>query len=189
MWYHAESRQLQSNPPWQGWISDEAKAQYSDWAEVANDFVPPKFLSSAIEEAKQRITSGAALSYISGFYSSASGTSMYYDSDEDTQKLIPNVFNRTKESDWETKVRYPGICPAGFAPIRARPLMTSPESEKTVQVLNKEQLKQLMDDMDMAFYAVKMTVWIKQKAVQDILDNTSLDTEEKKVAEIDKIVW
>ncbi len=44
MWYNATLRQLQSNPPWQGWISEEAKAQYTEWQEVANDFVMPKIL-------------------------------------------------------------------------------------------------------------------------------------------------
>ena len=190
LWYFKPTRQAQSNTPWNGWVSEDTIKQYKDigWEEVDENFIPPKFLSQAISEAVQRIQSGAKAAYIGGFYSDASGEMLYYDSDEDTQKLISNIYNRTKESDWETKVRYPGVAPAGKAPIRARPNSDSPETEKEIQLLDALQLKKLMDDMDDAFYTVKLKVWRKQAEIQDIVnDNTLFDTEEKKVAGIDSI--
>ena len=46
MWYNATTRQLQSNPPWSGWVSEDIKQlQYADWQEVANDFIMPKDLT------------------------------------------------------------------------------------------------------------------------------------------------
>lgn len=57
MWYNAQSRQLQNNPPWVGWISDSVKAeQYSDWAEVANDFVMPRTPEEIALELQQGFT-------------------------------------------------------------------------------------------------------------------------------------
>lgn len=53
MYYNATTRQLQSNPPWSGWVSDAVKqSQYGDWQEVSNDFVMPRELTE--EKARKR---------------------------------------------------------------------------------------------------------------------------------------
>lgn len=121
----------------------------------------------------------AAKAYISGFYSTASGEKLYYDSEEEDQTLINGVYARTKEPDWETKERYSGVAPAGKAPIRARPTKESPATDKTVQILNTEGLKTLVDDLDSHLYTVKATHWQLQAAV------ATAETAE----ELEAIVW
>lgn len=118
----------------------------------------------------------AAAAYVAGFYSSASGTQMYYDSDTETQKLLESIYNRTKETDWTTKVRYPNIAPAGKAPVRARPTATDPESAKEIQLLDAAQIKTLIDDLGDAIFAVKSHLWKKQAEVQAASDAAAVET-------------
>ena len=118
----------------------------------------------------------SANAYVNGFYSTASGTKMYYDSDVETQKLLSNILNRTKEDDWETKERYPGMAPAGFAPVRARPDENSSNDEKTVNVLNAAQIKQLLDDLDASFWAIKCKLWTKQAEAKQYYENDNINS-------------
>lgn len=43
MWANETTRQLQSNPPWQGWVSEEIKAEYvaQGWKEVGDGYELP----------------------------------------------------------------------------------------------------------------------------------------------------
>ena len=42
MWYNTKTNQLQSNPPYQGWLhQDEVPILYPEWTQVDNDFVLP----------------------------------------------------------------------------------------------------------------------------------------------------
>ena len=45
-WANDTLRQLQSNPPWVGWVSDETKQQFFDagWKEVADNYELPRDL-------------------------------------------------------------------------------------------------------------------------------------------------
>lgn len=130
----------------------------------------------AIKSAKLvELDRAAAAAYVAGFYSTASGQRLYYDSDQDTQKLIDGVYSRTKEADWETKVRYPGVAPAGKAPIRARVQAEDPKSSKTVQLLDAEQLKVLVEDLDAHLFKVKSTLWQKQAEVETAYQAGNID--------------
>lgn len=111
------------------------------------------------------MSNAAASAYVSGFYSAASGVKLYYDSEIEDQNLISGVYARTKEPDWKTKERYPGVAPAGKAPIRARPRKDSLTADKTVQLLDAEELKVLVDDLDSHLYTVKAMHWQLQAAV------------------------
>jgi hypothetical protein len=72
-------------------------------------------------------------------------------------------------------VRYPGVSPAGKAPIRARPLATDPNSAKTVQLLDAAQLKILVDDLDAHLFAVKSKLWQKQGEVKAAYEAGNID--------------
>lgn len=141
---------------------------YLAW--VADGNAPDPAPGIPIDEIKTSklaaLDASAATAYVGGFYSSASGSEMYYDSDTETQTLLANIYQRAKETDWETKVRYPGIAPAGKAPVRARPLSTDPDTAKTVQLLDASQLKVLIDDLDAAFFAIKGKLWTLQAQVE-----------------------
>ena len=128
--------------------------------------VRPKPLPT-LEQAKfaknEEVDRSAGLAYTGGFVSSANGEEMYYDSDTDTQNLIAGIYQQTKESDWDTLVRYPGVAPAGVAPMRAR---ASIGGVKSVLFLNGAQIKQLVDDLSASLFATKIKVWGK-KAIVD----------------------
>lgn len=122
----------------------------------------------------EELDEACAKQYVSGFYSNASGTNLYYDSDEETQTLLSNILNRSKEDDWATLVRYPGVAPAGYAPVRARPNETSTNDEKVVNLLDASQLKKLLDDMDLAFWNTKSKLWSKQLEAKTFYENNDI---------------
>ena len=42
MWYNTKTNQLQSNPPYQGWLhQDEVPILYPEWTQVDDTFIPP----------------------------------------------------------------------------------------------------------------------------------------------------
>lgn len=167
-------------------ISDADQALYA-----TNDYIRgadgkpirrPAYVPTLEEVKAAKLTEldqAAATAYVSGFYSAASGTRLYYDSDPETQTLLTNIYSRTKEADWETKIRYPGIAPAGQAAIRARINSDAPDTAKTVQLLDARQVKMLIDDLDTAFFRIKSTLWRLQTQVAEA--NT--------VEEVESIVW
>lgn len=164
-------------------ISDADQALYTTNLYVLGNNGKPVLRSipvETIEEASTRILleldEASANAYISGFYSDCTGANMYFDSDLDSQKLVSNIYTRTKEDDWGTLVRYPNVAPAGYAPIRARASEESSESEKVVLILDASQIKKLIDDMDLAFFNIKLKLWQKQAAVNTALKNNDIAT-------------
>lgn len=154
-------------------ISDADQAlyvtgEYIRDAENGKPIKRPFDLNTAKAGKLGELRQAAAAAYVAGFYSNANGEQRYYDSDEESQKLISGVYSRTKEADWATKVRYPGLtppCPAGKAPMRARPTASDPDTAKVVYYLDAAQLKTLNDDLDDFLYAVKLTHWGLQAQV------------------------
>jgi hypothetical protein len=135
---------------------------------------PQRTLDEAKAAKLAELDQAAANAYISGFYSEASGTKLYYDSDDKTQNFLAAVLQFTQAADWGTKVRYPGVAPAGKAPVRARPTATDPESAKTIQLLDADQVKTLVDDMAASFWDVKLTLWGLQTKVDDAEDEATV---------------
>lgn len=42
LWHNKITNELQSNPPWSGWLHpDKVAEQYPDWEQVGDDFIPP----------------------------------------------------------------------------------------------------------------------------------------------------
>ncbi len=126
---------------------------------------PPTF--QQLQAAKiAALNSAAAAAYVAGFYSSASGTKLWYDSDVDTQ----NVLNRqylialSNPDVYSSTVFFTGV-PVGVTPVRARQHATDPDSAKTVQLINAAQMVQLGADLAAAWAGVKGTLWGLQAKV------------------------
>jgi hypothetical protein len=133
----------------------------------------PAYVPTLDEEAAMKLAEldqDAANTNIAGFYSAASGTLLFYDSDVETQKQLDGIIQRTTQADWTTKVRYPGVAPSGKAPVRGKPQATSPDSLKEVQLLDADQLKTLVDDLDSHLFSVKARIWQKQAEVKVAYD-------------------
>ena len=104
----------------------------------------------------------AAQAYVSGFISNATGQNLLYDSTLEDQQLIEGLYNRAKEPDWATTVRFPGLCPAGTVIIRAR---ASSGDEKKEILHDGPALIRLGKDLDSHLMKVKVVHWQKQKEV------------------------
>ena len=53
MWYNTKTNQLQSNPPYQGWLHpEEVPILYPEWAQVDDTFIPPTVPPSKEEKLK-----------------------------------------------------------------------------------------------------------------------------------------
>lgn len=128
---------------------------------------PPKStLAETQTAALQRLDSAAVAAYTAGFESSASGAPLWYDSDVDSQRVIDRQFQiaLNARAYYEATVFMPGV-PAGLTPITARPAQNSPESAKTTQQLNADQMIQLGTDQANAWALVKAHHWQKKALV------------------------
>ena len=57
MWANETTRQLQSNPPWTGWVSEEVRQQYAEqgWKQVADNYELPRDLTLEKLAKRQKI--------------------------------------------------------------------------------------------------------------------------------------
>ncbi len=133
------------------------------------EYTPPQEKPSIdqLREAKlAELNKAAANAYVDGFYSSASGTKLWYDSDVDTQ----NVLNRqylialSTPSVYSSTVFFAGL-PAGVTPVRARPSPSDPDSAKAIQLIDAAQMIRLGTDLAAAWAGVKGTLWGLQAKV------------------------
>lgn len=126
---------------------------------------PPTF--QELQNAKLAELNKAAVSaYVGGFYSSASGTKLWYDSDVDTQNVLNRQFLIALSTPevYSSTVFFAGL-PAGLTPVRARPHAADPDSAKTVQLISAVQMVQLGTDLAAAWAGVKGTLWGLQAKV------------------------
>lgn len=149
---------------------DPAPQEGWDYDDVTGQVSPPAGPTPAEAAAAKMVAidRAAAAAYVGGFYSSATGVPLWYDSDEETQRLLEGLGRRTMLPDWATLVRYPGMmppCPADSAPIRARPTAESPAADKAVEYLTGEQINVLIADLDTHLFAVKSHIWAQQMTV------------------------
>lgn len=153
--------------PQEGWFFDGSAFSPDD---------PAWSLADAQVAKLAGLNAAAAAAYVAGFYSSASGTQLWYDSDTDTQ----NVINRqylialSAPGDYSATQFFPGV-PVGVTPVRARLHPTDPDSAKTIQLLNAAQMVQLGNDLAAAWAAVKGTLWSLQAKVYVAMTKADLD--------------
>lgn len=58
MWANDTLRQMQSNPPWTGWVSEEIRAEYEaqGWKQVADNYQLPQTSEEIQFQIKQQMT-------------------------------------------------------------------------------------------------------------------------------------
>ncbi len=143
---------------------------YVGWEFDGEQYVQPDAVT--IEEVKiakvAEINQKAEIMYNLGFYSTASGTKMWYDSDPESQALIHRQYNLALNQPeiYKSTVFAKGYIP-GVTPIRARETMRTPKTEKTVQMLNTHQMITLGNDLMSVLYTIKTINWDLQNAVND----------------------
>lgn len=112
------------------------------------------------------LNKAAANAYVSGFASSASGKLLWYDSDVDTQSVINRQYliALNNPAAYGSMSFFAGV-PTGVTPVRARHRPTDPDSAKTIQLFNADQMVQLGNDLAAAWAGVKATLWNLQSKV------------------------
>lgn len=143
------------------------------------EYIPPED-QPTIDQLRQakldELNKAAANAYISGFSSAASGTSLWYDSDADTQNVINRQFLIALSSPtvYSSTHFFVGV-PVGVTPVRARPQSTDSDSAKTIQLLGASQMVQLGNDLATAWAGVKDTLWSLQAKVYAAMTLADLD--------------
>lgn len=104
------------------------------------------------------INSWTKAKIIGGFVSTASGASVTYDSDEDTQSTMQTMYVATKSPDFANHPDYQGVIPVrGFA---------DGSTVKTVFYLTATQVQKFMDDLALHIGKCKQAGWAKQALVE-----------------------
>ena len=149
------------------------------WDYDGKAFSDPNMISIDLCKANklQELNEAANRAYVSGFSSAASGTSLWYDSDIDTQNVINRQFliALSNPAVYSTTQFFVGV-PVGVTPVRARPQQTDPDSEKTIQLLNASQMIQLGNDLAVAWASIKSTLWGLQAKVYAAARQKEIDT-------------
>ena len=167
LWYKPQTLELRS---WEPGLDEEG------WEVVDDLFVPALPLENLKTMKKEELVQAAASAYTEGFWSKATGETLFYDSEVEDQHILESLYNRVQEKDWKTTERYKGICPAGQAPIRARKEI---KGVKAVYFHTKEQLIKLGKDLESHIIAVKLKHWRLQERLQ-VAENAQ---------EIEQITW
>lgn len=152
---------------WLDAVANPGKYSIQDGDIVAAQPWPPApSLADAQNRKLSELSSAAATAYVGGFYSSASGTRLWYDSDADTQNVLNRQFliALTAPDVYSSTVFFAGL-PAGVTPVRARPNAADPDSAKTVQLIDAAQMVKLGTDLAAAWAGVKGTLWGLQAKV------------------------
>jgi hypothetical protein len=124
---------------------------------------PPPTLDQFKNIKLAELNDAAARAYVKGFYSSASGTASWYDSDKETQDVITRQYLIALSSpETYASTQFFQGAPRGTTPVRARPKDNDPESAKTIQFLDAAQILKLGNDMAGAWASVKAVLWSLQ---------------------------
>lgn len=131
--------------------------------------IPPK--QPTLDELKQKkleeLDNEAYQQYIGGFQSDCGTKIATYDSTENDQSNIQTMYNASRSSEFATDPVYKGKIPMHCTPIGAE--------EKTVYMLDADQMQKLIDDMARHVGAVKIKHWQKQAEVEKATSQTDLD--------------
>ena len=123
-------------------------------------FVPPPNEEYTFEDEKSRmlekVDAWTANKIVGGFVSSASGEPVTYDSDKDTQLTMQGIALNVQTPLFAEK--YPNGCPVrGYA---------EGATEKTIFVLNAEQVMRWCADLSIHIGNCKQAGWVRQAEVQ-----------------------
>ena len=149
-----------TNPNWK---------EYYPWNKVGEVYTDVKPLEYAKEEKLKAVDAWTADKITGGFISTASGEAVTYDSDKDTQLTMQGIALNVNTALFAEK--YPDGCPVrGYA---------EGASEKSIFMLNPEQVMLWCADLSVHIGNCKQAGWIKQAEV------AAATTKE----ELESIVW
>jgi len=139
------------------------------WAYDGTNFTAPALYASLVDAQSavlESLSIAAANAYVAGFTSSASGTAMWYDSDQDTQNVINRQFliALSAPAIYSATQFFAGI-PVGTTPVRAKASKTALDSTKSVNLLNAAQMVTLGNDLATGWAGVKAILWTLQAQV------------------------
>lgn len=142
--------------PYVGWVYENGSYNMPD-ALTLDDIKASKL---------DEINSKAAILYNLGFYSNATGTRLWYDSDKDSQDLInrQQLLALNNPTVYKETVFAPGYG-AGVTPIRARSDIRATQADKSIQLLDAKKMIILGNDLLATIYEIKTTNWMLQEAV------------------------
>lgn len=135
------------------------KVDFESGLETPNFIAPKVILPPTIVELKslklQEVDRWTANKIVGGFVSEASGETVTYDSDKDTQLTMQGIALNVNTALFAEK--YPNGCPVrGY---------TDGATEKTVFTLSSEQVLRWCADLSMHIGACKMVGWQKQAEI------------------------
>ncbi|WP_196606764.1 DUF4376 domain-containing protein [Pectinatus frisingensis] len=110
---------------------------------------------ASVQSAKlSAVDSAASAAYSAGFASTANGTTLYYDSDENERLNYISAANLAVSNTTQFNTEFPN----GF-PIHSRTALTAADSTKVTQHLDAAQIQQLGTDWRTRVMSVKAQVW------------------------------
>jgi len=150
--------------------SDDNTIVFTDWwgelqtqgILVWQDNTPTE--AEVLEEAKRQqltlMSKAASITYIGGFKSSATGESLWYDSDTDTQTIINRQYQIALGSPeiYSATLFFLGA-PVGVTPIRAKVNQSDLDSTKTIEYFNADEMIILGNDLALLWSTTKTKLW------------------------------
>jgi hypothetical protein len=128
---------------------------YYPWSSLWEQYTDVEPLKYAKQRKLSEVSRWTASNITGGFVSSASGESVRYDSDKETQLTMQGI--TLNVSTPLLAAKYPNGCPVrGYK---------DGEEEKTIQYLNASQVLQWMADLSMHIGSCKQAGWAKQAEV------------------------
>jgi hypothetical protein len=137
---------------------------YEKWLKAGNTPDPALTLAQAQANQLSIINAAAVAELTAGFSSSASGTAMWYDSDNESQLLYSNLYADARAGLYSTTTYMTGYA-AGIAPIRAKASQSAADSTKAVQQLTQAEFLVLYDDWRTLYTTVKAKQWTLQSEI------------------------
>lgn len=152
-----------------GWCMEDGYDENGDRYLIIN---PPQEISiQELQAAKlAEVDTWTERKITGGFYSNASGETVFYDSDKDTQLTMQGIALNVNTEQFAEK--YPDGCP-----VRG---VKAGDTVKTIQYLNAEQVLTWCADLSIHIGSCKQAGWEKQAQVaactsQEELDNVILE--------------
>jgi hypothetical protein len=176
MYYNSTTSEVTSVAPWGNhYYDDDLKAElFADWTEVADDYIPDVPLADAKLAKLSSLKDSAAEAYVAGFSSSATGASLWYDSDTSTQSQITSASLLALASATTFNTMYP----SGLT-IRAKASSTADDSTKVQCAHTASQIITLSTDMQAMLAKVKAKLWGYQETIYSATT----------VSEVDAVSW
>jgi len=157
---------------WKDAIENQGKYSIVDGVFTAASVWPPEAtLAEAQTTAITSLKTQAAAEYVAGFTSSATGTSLFYDSDTTTQSQITAASLLAVASSTQFATLYP----SGIT-IRAKASSSADDSTKQQYDHTADQIITLSTNMQTMLATIKTKLWAYQESVYAATTTAEVET-------------